>query len=91
MTQKFDETELRRALRLLNSVLIRVLKIQGKAEVADRVAQLQKRYASILRDNHPARRQQLLEALDDLDPESTGEVIRVFNHYFSLLNIAEES
>ena len=91
MTQKFDETELRRSLRLLNSVLIRVLKIQGKAEVAERVAQLQKRYAGVLRDNHPARRQQLVEALDDLDPESTGEVIRVFNHFFSLLNIAEES
>ncbi|RQW82417.1 MAG: phosphoenolpyruvate carboxylase, partial [Methylococcus sp.] len=91
MTPKFDETELRRSLRLLNSVLIRVLKIQGKADLADRVEQLQKSHASMLRDHHPSRRQQLLEALDGLDAESTGEVIRVFNHYFSLLNIAEES
>ena len=91
MTQKFDETELRRSLRLLNSVLIRVLKIQGKADLADRVEQLQKSHANMLRDHHPARRQQLLEALDGLDADCTGEVIRVFNHYFSLLNIAEES
>jgi phosphoenolpyruvate carboxylase len=91
MTQKLDESELRRSLRLLNSVLNRVLKIQGKEAVAERVEQLQKRYANMLRDNHPARRQHLLECLDELDADSTGEVIRAFNHYFSLLNIAEES
>ena len=86
-----DEKELRRSLRLLNSVLTRVLKIQGRAEIATLVDQLQRRFVNILREGTPLRRQQLMDTLNDLDAETTGELVRVFNHYFSLLNIAEES
>jgi phosphoenolpyruvate carboxylase len=86
-----DEKELRRSLRLLNSVLTRVLKIQGRAEIAGLIEQMQQRFAGIARDGNPVRRQQMMDALNNLDAETTGEVVRVFNHYFSLLNIAEES
>jgi phosphoenolpyruvate carboxylase len=33
-----------------------------------------------------------MDTLNELDgAETTGELVRVFNHYFSSLNIAEES
>lgn len=91
MTSLNDDAELRRSLRLLNSVLTRVLNTQGRGEIATQVERLQKRFASLARDGNPVRRQQLLDSLHDLDAETTSEVVRVFNHYFSLLNIAEES
>lgn len=91
MNTAIDEAELRRSLRLLNSVMIRVLKTQGRQTIAARVDQFQRRFANLLRDGTPARRQQLQEVIDALDAETMGEVVRVFNHYFSLLNIAEES
>ena len=45
----------------------------------------------MLRDGSLSRRWHLLETVEGLDPEAIGEVVRVFNRYFSLLNIAEES
>ncbi|MDD5321058.1 MAG: phosphoenolpyruvate carboxylase [Methylococcales bacterium] len=86
-----DDKELRRSIRLLGSVLTRVLKTQARSEIAATVEQLQRRFAGLLRDDSLPRRLNLLETVEGLDPEAIGEVVRVFNRYFSLLNIAEES
>ena len=86
-----DDKELRRSIRLLGSVLTRVLKTQARPEIAATVEQLQHRFAGLLRDSSLSGRQHLLETVEGLDPEAIGEVVRVFNRYFSLLNIAEES
>ncbi|SMF97637.1 Phosphoenolpyruvate carboxylase, type 1 [Methylomagnum ishizawai] len=86
-----DDKELRRSILLLSSVLTRVLKTQARPGIAATVDQLQRRFAALLRDGGPARRRQLLETIETLDPETLGEVVRAFNRYFSLLNIAEES
>jgi phosphoenolpyruvate carboxylase len=87
----FDDKELRRSIRLLGSVLIRVLKTQARPEITATVEQLQHRFAGLLRDGSLPRRLNLQETVAGLDPDAIGEVIRVFNRYFSLLNIAEES
>jgi phosphoenolpyruvate carboxylase len=86
-----DDKELRRSIRLLGSVLTRVLKTQARPEVAATVEQLQRRFAGLLRDGSPLRRRHLLETIEGLDPEAISEVVRAFNRYFSLLSIAEES
>jgi phosphoenolpyruvate carboxylase len=86
-----EDKELRRSIRLLASVLTRVLKTQARPEIGATVERLQRRYANLLRDGSPLQRQHLLEDLEALDPESASEVVRAFNRYFSLLNIAEES
>jgi phosphoenolpyruvate carboxylase len=86
-----DDKELRRSLRLLGSVLTRVLKTQARPEIASTVEQLQHRFAGLLRDGSQSGQQHLLETVKGLDPEAIGEVVRVFNRYFSLLNIGEES
>jgi phosphoenolpyruvate carboxylase len=86
-----DDKELRHSIRLLDSVLTQVLKTQARPGTAATVEQLQQRFARLLRDGSLSRRWHLLETVEGLDPEAIGEVVRVFNRYFSLLNIAEES
>jgi len=86
-----DDKELRRSIRLLGSVLTRVLKTQARPEIAATVEQLQHCFAGLLRDGSLSGQQHLLETIEGLDPEAIGEVVQVFNRYFSLLNIAEES
>jgi phosphoenolpyruvate carboxylase len=87
----FDDKEPRHSIRLLGSVLTRVLKTQARPEITATVEQLQRRFAGLLRDGSLPRRLNLLETVEGLGPEAIGEVVRVFNRYFSLLNIAEES
>jgi phosphoenolpyruvate carboxylase len=72
-------------------VLTRVLKTQSRPDVAAGVGQLLRSFSGLPRDASLLRRRDLLDMIDALDPEAVGEVVRVFNRYFSLLSIAEES
>lgn len=86
-----DNKALRTTVRLLKLILSRVLKSQSDPKIASIVEQLQRQFAALQRDGSPARRQQLLDSLKNLPPDTLSEVIRAFSMYFSLLNIAEES
>lgn len=90
MNIAFDNKEPRQTIRLLGSVLMRVLNTQARPEIAATVEQLQHRFTGLLRDNNLTKRLHLLKTVEILDPEAIGEAVRAFNHYFSLLNIAEE-
>jgi phosphoenolpyruvate carboxylase len=78
-------------IRLLKQILTRVLKTEAGPKIAAIVEQLQRQFAALQGDDSPANRQQLLDSLQNLAPETQTEVIRAFSMYFSLLNIAEES
>lgn len=91
MHMPVDDKELRHSIRLPDSVLTRVLKTQAQPEIAATVEQLQHRFAGLLRDGSLLRRLHLLETVESLNHETIGKAVRVFNRYFSLLNIAEES
>ena len=86
-----DDKELRYSIRLLGSLLTRILQTQAKPQVAVTVEQLQRRFTGLQRDGSTSKRLHLQETAAELDSESLGEVVRVFNHSFSLLNLAEES
>jgi phosphoenolpyruvate carboxylase len=86
-----DDAELRRGIRLLGSLLERVLKTQAEPGVAITVERLERSYASLRRTGSQPRRRQLIEAIEQLTPDAIGQVARAFNLYFSLLDIAEES
>lgn len=90
-TLDYDDKALRSAIRLLKIMLGKVLKSQASPNVAAIVEQLQHQFTILQRDPSPARRQQLLNTLQDLPADTLNEVIRAFSLYFSLLNIAEES
>ncbi len=91
MNIPFEDKELDDSIRQMDSVLKQVLKTQARPETVDTVEQLQQRFAGSLTDGSLSKRRQLEEAVVELDADALGEVVRAFNLYFSLLNIAEES
>ncbi|MEQ1529586.1 MAG: phosphoenolpyruvate carboxylase [Methylococcales bacterium] len=91
MSTSTNEKELSQSINLLTVMLTRVLKTQARPEVWTSFEQLQRRYTAALRDDSRAKRAILQRTIADLDSGLIGEIVRVFNRYFSLLNIAEES
>lgn len=86
-----NEKVLGQSINLLAVMLTRVLKTQASQGVWTSFEQLQRLYTAALRDGSRAKRGVLQKAIADLDFGLIGEMVRVFNRYFSLLNIAEES
>ncbi len=92
MEISFDDNKLSHSSKVLGSLLTKVLKTHARPEVYKAVEQLQKQFAGLLRDETSAsHHRHLLDTVEKLDKVAVNEVIRVFSHYFSLLNIAEES
>jgi phosphoenolpyruvate carboxylase len=87
----FEDKELDCSIRQMDSVLTQVLKTQARPETVATVEQLQHRFAGSLNDDSVSKRWHLQETVEGLEPDAIGEVVRAFNLYFSLLNIAEES
>ena len=86
-----DDKELRQGIQLLTSAFKRVLTIEAEADISNSTNKLQKKFVEFLRNINPNQQLILQETFENLPPESISGVVRVFNHYFSLLNIAEES
>lgn len=84
------DKELRRSIRFLGAVLERALAAHARPNVASTVARLRRSYASLRRKGSEDRRRQLLELIEAQDPETINQVIRAFNRYSSLVNLAEE-
>jgi len=84
------DKELRRSIVLLGAVLERVLAKQAGPEIAATVERLRRSYASFRREGSQTRRRQLIEAIEQLEPEAIGQVVRALNRYASLVNLAEE-
>ncbi|HFD10850.1 MAG TPA: phosphoenolpyruvate carboxylase [Crenotrichaceae bacterium] len=91
MNTQYDEKELRRSIRLLGSLLARVLKTQEDPEVSAIVEQLQSGVNKFRRDGNKVLREHLFDTIELLEPARVNAVARAFNLYFSLVNIAEES
>ncbi|MEI6543667.1 MAG: phosphoenolpyruvate carboxylase [Methylococcales bacterium] len=91
MNIPFEDKELDYTIHQMDSVLKQVLKTQARPETVDTVEKLQKRFAGSLSDGSLSKRWHLENVVDGLDSDALGEVVRAFNLYFSLLNIAEES
>lgn len=86
-----EERELRHSLRFMITVLNRVMKSQGREHVSMTVDRLQRMFSDYRANPSPERRDALMSMMAELDVETASDVIRMFNHYFSLLNITEES
>ncbi|MFZ4700746.1 MAG: phosphoenolpyruvate carboxylase, partial [Candidatus Methylumidiphilus sp.] len=85
------DAALRRGLRQLTQILHGILKTQASPNLAETVEQLQRSFHGLQRNDSPARRRQLIDTVEQMDPQALDEVVRAFNIHFSLLNIAEES
>ena len=86
-----ETRELRHSVRIMASVLTRVLKDQGRGEVAHTAERLQRKYVELGAIGSEHGRHDLDRMIHAMDVDTTTDVIRLFNHFFSLLQIAEES
>ncbi len=91
MSLEYDEKKLRHGIRLLDSLLAEVLETEADAEVVATVRQLQRDFTNLHHHDMPAKMQHLFTLIEPLQPDVLSAVVRAFNLYFSLVNIAEES
>jgi len=85
------DRELRSRVRLFGDLLGEVLQEQAGAGLLNAVETLRKGYIRLRRQENPALRTRLLRLIEGLQPNELTYVIRAFNIYFSLVNIAEDS
>jgi phosphoenolpyruvate carboxylase len=85
------DRNLRSRVRLFGNLLGEVLREQAGEGVLYAVEALRKGYIRLRRDESEKLRTRLSRLIDHLSPNELTNVIRAFNLYFSLVNIAEES
>ena len=85
------DKELRSSVRMLGNMLGEVLLEQAGADVLSAVETLRKGYIRLRKQDNEALRTRLSCVIDGLSPDVLTDVVRAFNLYFSLVNIAEES
>ncbi len=83
--------ELRSRERLLNLLLSKVLKRQLAPAVYQVIGELRLGFIALRARESQTRRRQLIELINRQEPEALNQIIRAFNIYFSLINIAEEA
>ena len=89
--QKADDKDLRSRVRLFGNLLGEVLREHAGQNILDAVESLRKGYIRLRREENPRLRARLTRDISNLDPDALTDVIRAFNLYFSLVNIAEEA
>ena len=82
---------LRNRERLLNLLLSRVLKRQLAPDVYQAIAELRLGFIALRARESQSKRKQLIALINRQEPEALSQIIRAFNIYFSLINIAEEA
>ncbi len=85
------DKELRSRVRLFGNLLGEVLASHAGQDVLAAVETLRKGYIRLRKEDNPALRARLTRKIDQLDPDTLSHVVRAFNLYFSLVNIAEEA
>ena len=83
--------ELRSRERLLNLLLSKVLKRQLAPAVYQVIGELRLGFIALRTRESQSRRRQLIDLINQQEPEALNQIIRAFNLYFSLINIAEEA
>ncbi|MEW5891533.1 MAG: phosphoenolpyruvate carboxylase [Pseudomonadota bacterium] len=85
------EQELRSRERLLGLLLSRILKEELPRPVYDALGELRRGFGNLREKDDAKRRRALIGLIERQSPEALSQIIRAFNIYFSLLNIAEET
>jgi len=85
------DKELRSRVRLFGNLLGEVLASQAGHDVLATVETLRKGYIRLRKRDDAGLRARLAKKIDSLDPDTLSHVVRAFNLYFSLVNIAEEA
>ncbi len=90
MAKELRDKQLRSRVKLLGSLLGEVIETQVGKSTLDAVEKLRKGYIKLHKEDDPKLRQELKQFIEEQSPESLILIIRAFNLYFSLVNLAEE-
>jgi len=85
------DRELRSRVRLFGDLLGEILREQARPGIYTAVETLRRGYLRLRKQDNAALRKRLSRVIENLGPDDLTDVIRAFNLYFSLVNIAEES
>jgi len=85
------DKNLRSRVRLFGNLLGEVLREQSGEGILYAVEALRKGYIRLRTEENDKLRKRLSRLIENLTPNEITDVIRAFNLYFSLVNIAEES
>jgi len=82
---------LRARVKLLGKILGNIVREHAGQDVLDNVERLRKGYLKLRDQNDDHKREELMALIASLDAVNLELVIRAFNTYFVLVNLAEES
>ncbi|HNI07522.1 MAG TPA: phosphoenolpyruvate carboxylase, partial [Thiobacillaceae bacterium] len=91
MTSPSVNGGLNRRVKLLILLLSRVLKGQLDPPTYEALKTLRLGFIALRDDDDDERRDALMARIEALSPAALNQIIRAYNIYFSLLNIAEEA
>jgi phosphoenolpyruvate carboxylase len=86
-----DQKTTDQRIRLLSKLLNEVLKTQTSPEVIKSVDRLRRDFVNLHRHDTAAKREHILDLIENLDPDTLSQVVRAFTLSFSLGHLAEET
>lgn len=90
MAKELRDKQLRSRVKLLGSLLGEIIETQVGKNILNAVEKLRKGYIKLHDQNDPELRNELKQFIETQSPEDLILIIRAFNLYFSLVNLAEE-
>lgn len=84
------DKQLRARVKLLGNILGKVIEKQVGKKTFDAVEKLRKGYIQLQKEDDPKLRAELTSFIQEQTPDDLNLIIRAFNLYFSLVNLAEE-
>lgn len=90
MAKELRDKQLRSRVKLLGSLLGEIIETQVGKDILDAVEKLRKGYIKLHEAENEELRLELQEFIESQSPEDLILIIRAFNLYFSLVNLAEE-
>ncbi|HED14911.1 MAG TPA: phosphoenolpyruvate carboxylase [Gammaproteobacteria bacterium] len=89
--EKLSDRELRSRVKLLGGLLGEVLEEQEGPDVLAAVEKLRRGFINLRKHENPQSRKRLMRFIERQDPTTLTHILRAFNTYFSLVNLAEET
>lgn len=90
MASDIRDKQLRARVKLLGNVLGKVIESQEGTATYNAVEKLRKGYIKLQKEDNPELQAELTAFIEAQSAEELSPIIRAFNLYFSLVNLAEE-
>ncbi|SIN95266.1 Phosphoenolpyruvate carboxylase, type 1 [Sulfurivirga caldicuralii] len=89
-SEELRDQRLRARVKLLGNLLGEIIRKEHGDEILNAIEKLRKGFIQLRQEDDPALREELIHFIESLDPDSLILIIRAFNIYFGLVNLAEE-